>query len=310
MSSLGQGLQFEPTDLNIKQFLKLWDISPNYKWKPIDKGHDNASIIITSPEQDYILRIYRLGSVKKEEIDQEVAFMNYLNRNKMPVPKVFLTDEGDSFGTIVENEFEWNGILMEKALGEHLKEYTKETIQEIAKILALIHLLSLESPGMRICKYEDIIRFAKTDEIDLEDETENTIKEFLAQAKQFQIEINDDLPKGLIHRDITKGNTLFQGNSLSAVLDFSSLTCGYFVEDIGVVMWGIIHNHISRHTPISLLKDFLTAYGAIRPIKPEEYKYLDQFVKLRNYVLATEDYVREGDVSDEMHVDSYLKKLE
>ena len=301
--------QFEPTYETVKMFLKQWDISGSFMWAPIEKGLEHRSISISAPEQDYVLRVYRQDSITKEDIEKEVAFMNHLNRNKVPVPKVFVTEKEASFGTLTEAGIEWNAILMEKLPGQHIKTYTKETIIEIGKILALIHIVSMDSPGIKLCKYDQVIIEPLSQELDFDEETDPRSKAFLTKARDFKIEIAHDLPKGIVHRDITKGNTLFNGDTISGVLDFSSMRCGYFVEDIGVVMWGIIFNHITKKTPIELIKHFLTAYAAIRSLSRDEYLYLDKFVELRNYILGVENYIVDRNMRDELLVDAYIKYL-
>ncbi len=302
--------RYQPLDEEIQELAAMWKLPRLVQWKQVRKGREHSSFILTTPKKEYILRVYSQNTSNKEDIDKEVAFMNHLHRNKMPVPQVFPTQKGDSFATFTADDIEWNAILMERVKGEHIRDYTHENIQEIGKVLALMHIISLDSPGIALCKYQDTVIDEEVQAIQLKAESDPVKIEFLQETMDYKIPIENELPRGIIHRDITKGNTLFAGNTITALLDFSSIRCGYFVEDIGVVVWGIIYNHLTKFASISLIKDFLTAYAAIRPLTPDEFVYLNKFVKLRNYVIAANDYKEKGDITDSILVASYLEKIE
>jgi len=301
--------KYQPLDEEIQNLAKIWGLPKNIEWQQIKKGRDNTSFILTTPKKEYVLRVYRQNSSNKEDIDKEVAFMNHLHRNKMPVPEVIRTTSGDSFASFIGDDLEWNAILMEKLKGKHSTDYTKEIVQEIGKILALMHILGMDSPGITLCKYQDPVIDEEVQAAQFTNEMDPFNVAFFKEAQEYTIKIDHELPRGILHRDITKSNTLFEGNTITGILDFSSIRCGYFVEDIGVVVWGIIYNHLTKFAPISLIKDFLTAYAAIRPISPEEFSYLNKFVVLRNYVIAATDYKVNGDITDSILVQSYLEKI-
>ncbi len=300
--------KYQALDEEIQELAREWKLGP-VQWKEIKSGRENTSFFLTTPKKQFVLRVYKQNGSNKEDIDKEVAFMNHLHRNKMPVPEVYPTVKGDSFATFTADDIEWNAILMEKKDGEHIRDYTKKSIQEIGKILALMHILSLDSPGITLCKYQDTVIDEEVQAVTFKTETDPVKIEFLQEALDYKIKIENELPRGIIHRDITKGNTLFIGDTISGILDFSAITCGYFVEDIGVVIWNIISNHLTKLAPLTLIKDLLTAYAAIRPLTPEEFSYLNKFVVLRNFVIAVNDYKENGDITDSLGVASYLAKL-
>ena len=86
------------------------------------------------------------------------------------------------------------------------------------------------------------------------------------------------LPRGLIHGDLFRDNTLYAGEAVSAILDFSEAAEDYLLLDIAITM-----NDFCRAWPQSALspahaRAFLDGYGSKRPLQPEERAALPAFL--------------------------------
>lgn len=87
-----------------------------------------------------------------------------------------------------------------------------------------------------------------------------------------------DLPRGLIHGDLFRDNTLFLEGSVSAVLDFSEVGHDHLLLDIAITS-----NDFCRHWP-SQAPDpvrraaFLDGYASARPLTADERAALPAFL--------------------------------
>lgn len=78
-----------------------------------------------------------------------------------------------------------------------------------------------------------------------------------------------NLPRALIHGDLFRDNTLFEGDRLVAIIDFFSAGTGYLLFDLAVVAndWCLADER--DHSP-EALQELLSGYAAIRPPTREE----------------------------------------
>lgn len=86
------------------------------------------------------------------------------------------------------------------------------------------------------------------------------------------------LPRGLIHGDLFRDNTLYAGDTVSGILDFSEAAEDYLLLDIAITM-----NDFCRAWPESALnpthtRAFLAGYGSQRPLQAEELAALPAFL--------------------------------
>jgi len=86
------------------------------------------------------------------------------------------------------------------------------------------------------------------------------------------------LPRGLIHGDLFRDNTLYMGDAVSGILDFSEAAADYLLLDIAITM-----NDFCRAWPqLRLKRDsvraFIEGYASLRPLLAEERQALPAFL--------------------------------
>jgi homoserine kinase type II len=89
-----------------------------------------------------------------------------------------------------------------------------------------------------------------------------------------------DLPKGLIHGDLFRDNTLFVGDELSAILDFTTVTHDDWLMDIAITM----NDFCTNYPDVDLNKEhvdaFITAYESVRRLTKDERLALPLYLHL------------------------------
>ncbi|WP_410210582.1 homoserine kinase [Aquirhabdus sp.] len=93
-----------------------------------------------------------------------------------------------------------------------------------------------------------------------------------------------DLPKGLIHADLFRDNTLYVGSQLSGLLDFSEVMVDDWLLDIAITLNDFCSTWDDVQNPVALNADkvgiFLAAYQHIRPMTDDELAALSIYLAI------------------------------
>ena len=87
-----------------------------------------------------------------------------------------------------------------------------------------------------------------------------------------------DLPTGLVHGDLFRDNTLFAGNTVSGVLDFSECSHDHWLLDIAITANDFCRAWPGDTPDPARLQSFLQGYEAVRPLTPGEQAALPVFL--------------------------------
>ncbi len=89
-----------------------------------------------------------------------------------------------------------------------------------------------------------------------------------------------DLPQGLIHGDLFRDNTLFVGDELSAILDFTTVTHDDWLMDIAITMNDFCTNYPDVDLNKERVDAFITAYESVRRLTKDERLALPEFLAM------------------------------
>jgi homoserine kinase type II len=87
-----------------------------------------------------------------------------------------------------------------------------------------------------------------------------------------------DLPRGLIHGDLFRDNTLFSGDSVSAILDFSETSRDHWLLDISITVNDFCRQWPSDEPDSQRRDAFLQGYESRRALTAAEKKALPVFL--------------------------------
>jgi homoserine kinase type II len=86
------------------------------------------------------------------------------------------------------------------------------------------------------------------------------------------------LPSGLIHGDLFRDNTLFAGNTVTGVLDFSECSHDYWLLDIAITANDFCRPWPAPEPDAVRLAAFVGGYGEERPLGSDEHAALPVFL--------------------------------
>ena len=89
-----------------------------------------------------------------------------------------------------------------------------------------------------------------------------------------------DRPRGFIHSDLFRDNTLFEGDQLNGILDFYELNKDEFLFDIAITL----NDFCTNYPDVTLNEEkaiaFLNAYETVRPLTADEKACLELYLAM------------------------------
>lgn len=225
------------TPITMSELSRLFTSYEFTELTPTTSGIIDTTYIVSTCKSQYILKKYERAMSNK--IDEEIRVLSELKSIGLNVP------------LCIEKNSEW--YLYEKLQGTQPNSVNSYHIQALARFLARFHRHTYKKgcSSSLIDKKEinSLLNYAKSN--------------FFSYYKKLE-SLKNYTPKndGLIHGDIFKDNTVFDGEKLG-VFDFTDSTCGSFAFDVAVTLVGF---ESMKHTPY-FLNLFLNTYNQHAPKK-------------------------------------------
>jgi len=235
------------TQISLDELNSLFNSYNFTKIIPTTSGIIDTTYIVDTPSKSYILKKYERDIKHKVELD--IKLLEELKATGLNVP------------TCRDKKDGW--YLYDKLKGKQPKSIKTFHIKSLARFLARLHNHTKDST----CR-DNII-----DKNEIKELLKYTKSNFYSYYKKLSFlqdykEKND----GLIHGDIFKDNTVFDGNKLG-VFDFIDSACGSFAFDVAVVLLSF---DAKKHNDY-FINIFLNTYNqrAVKKLKKQEIiKYL------------------------------------
>ena len=247
--------------MGVKTVISLDEINaifPSYGFTSLQatsSGIIDTTYIVHSENQSYILKKYERDI--KIKIDQDIELLNELKSAGLNVPVCLDENRG------------W--YLYEKLKGYQPKSVRSYHIQALGRFLAKLHCQTSKKSCNSNITLKDEITIA----------LEYTKSNYFGYYKRFEF-LKNITPKNdvLIHGDIFKDNTVFEGTKVG-VFDFIDSVCGTFAFDAAVALIGF-DVKVDNHYFINL---FLKSYNQHAPKKLDK-KHMLQKMKIASHYYA------------------------
>ncbi|XID74771.1 homoserine kinase [Alkanindiges sp. WGS2144] len=243
---------------------------------PIQSGIENSNYFVqfeTAPEM--VLTIFeQLDFIDLQEL---LPLLTYLKQQGIQVASPVPDLQGHLVNFIDNKPVQ----LAPRLTGQHPMQPSLVQIEQIASTLAHIHVLLGNYPLHRTNNHgQDWWQNTKMQlQTRLSADDQALLDQVFVQFQQAQ-QHYPDRPVGLIHGDLFRDNTLFAGEQLSGVLDFSELSVDELLLDIAIA----INDFCSDWPKVSLdphkAQVFLQSYHTIRPLTPDEQQALPIYLAM------------------------------
>ncbi len=242
---------------------------------PIQGGIQNTNyFIVCENGQQYVLTIF-------EEMDEQgagelVPVLEHLGQAGLAVP-VPLSYQGKAIHTLKGKPAQ----IAPRMQGKHPMPASLAQAQAIAVAQAKMHVALQDFPLERAF-YRDHAYWRQVSR-----EVKPSLNDADAMLLNNLLGVYDALtamypnrPKGFIHSDLFRDNTLFDGDELKGILDFYELNKDEWLFDIAITL----NDFCTEYPSITLNEDkavaFLNAYESVRPLTADEKACLELYLAM------------------------------
>ena len=245
-------------------------------YQAIQAGIENSNYFVTMTDgQQYVLTIF------EELTHQEASFLapllQHLQQSGVAVAAPLVANNGQSLLMLNDKAAQ----LAPRIQGQHPLQVTTAQAQIMGEQLAKLHLALKKYPLKRsnahgAAWWQKEAAKARNGMSQVEQLILDTVlNDFEETTEDF-----DDLPKGLIHGDLFRDNTLFAGDELKAILDFSEAGKDYWLLDIAITINDFCSDWPNVALNQELYQAFLTGYQKVRKLTEDEQEVLPTFLTM------------------------------
>lgn len=242
----------------------------------IHSGIENSNYFVQNEDgREFVLTLF-------EELNaQEAAFLapllQYLNGEGILVAAPLLAKNGQSLLSFKDKPIQ----LAPRLLGMHPEQVSVAQANIMGQQLAKLHLALKKYPLKRPNAHGAAWwqKEANTARHSMS-RVEQLVLDTVLQDFEESIEDFDDLPKGLIHGDLFRDNTLFEADSLCGILDFSETSHDYWLLDIAICINDFCSDWPQVTLNNALYQAFLSGYTQVRVLSTDEQHVLPCFLAM------------------------------
>jgi len=242
---------------------------------PIQGGIQNTNyFLICEHQQHYVLTIF-------EELDQQgaselVPVLEHLGQQGLAVP-VPLNYAGCAIHRLKAKPAQ----IAPRMFGTHPQSSSLEQVAAIAAAQAKIHVALQDFPLQRAAyrNHHYWRQVAKELKPTLNAADTVLLNELLGLYDALTA-VYPNRPKGFIHSDLFRDNTLFEGNQLTGILDFYELNQDEFMFDIAITLNDFCTQYPALTLDEGKAQAFLQAYEGVRALTEDEKSCLELYLAM------------------------------
>jgi homoserine kinase type II len=253
-------------DDDVDQILRAFGAPPVVAHAPIAVGTINTNVRVDTAQGRLFLRVNEGKSL--DDVQREAAIVSYLAQRGVPTPAPMLATDGQPFarwqGQLV-SLFPWlPGRTLTRA------ELTPSHARAVGGALAAMHLAGADYADRRPGRYEPpeidrrLATIAASGRADLNDAVAILGPELAALKRERRA----DLPSGLVHGDLFIDNVMYEGQALSALIDFEQAAWGRLAYDLAVTVLAFGYGRDDFRPEV--VAALFAGYTAVRSPLPEE----------------------------------------
>ncbi len=263
------------TDSDFSSLISQFNVGAFISSQAIESGIENTNYFVVTNNldnsQEFVFTLFE--EIPTQDLLPYLKLLRLLNDKEIKVaPPIELLD-GSFYGEFKTKPF----ILSPRLLGKHLHKPSRNQTQQVAQELARIHSLPLQdidlSKGIRSFKWlNQLLNRSSSSLI-------NSTFEYLSSTLHEFIDMSNEFPEVIIHGDLFRDNVIFNGDTLSGIIDFFNASKGLAIFDLAILIndWAVYPNfELNRE-----ITEFIIArYEEIRPLTQQERKALPLSLKV------------------------------
>ena len=253
------------TEGELAAWLKGYSVGALESLEPIAAGIENTNYYVTTGQGRYVLTLFE--RLPAEELPFYLELMAHLARHGIPCPAP-IADLGNRYLSALNGK---PAALVTRLAGAWIERPGERECASLGALLARMHLAARSFDGyLENPRGPKWWRFAFQE---LKKFLEKKDHDFIQSEIEFQARHRfPDLPRGAVHADLFRDNTLFAHGRLSGVIDFYFAGVDTFLFDLAVCVndWCLADPQADRRLDEARVLALLGAYHALRPLEERE----------------------------------------
>ena len=241
---------------------------------PIQGGIQNTNYFLVCENQQYVLTVFE--DMDEQAAGELVPVLQQLGQAGLAVP-VPLSHSGKAIHTLKNKPAQ----IAPRMMGEHPMPSTVAQAEAIAIAQAKMHValkdFKLERAFVRDHAYWYNVAQEIKPSLNVADKV---LLGKLLGLYEALTAVYPDRPRGFIHSDLFRDNTLFEGDQLKGILDFYELNKDEFLFDIAITLNDFCTNYPEVTLNEEKANAFLKAYETVRPLTEDEKSCLELYLAM------------------------------
>jgi Ser/Thr protein kinase RdoA (MazF antagonist) len=288
--------------------------------QPISKGVENKNYLVETGEQAYVLRVYSrqhatTGLREKADIAFELDFMEHVRKQGVPTPAVIENFAGAKITEMWEDGKMHYSVLFSCMPGREAPAYNAENARSMARTLIDMHKASQAYPNHSVRRWPgDMVGSSLAyyrENRGLTGLHADKLDSLYTQAAGAYRKIkSQSLPTGIIHGDIKLENVLFEGDCVSAVLDFDDYRESYLLEEFTRTVMHDLDSLERNAIRSGHFAQFREVFARSESISQAEIVWLEPFLKAR-FLYDITVYMKNGlfGLVEDLFADPHVAEL-
>ena len=242
---------------------------------PIQGGIQNTNYFLVAADgAQFVLTIF-------EEMDEQgagelVPVLEHLGKHGLAVP-VPLSHGGRAIQSLKDKPAQ----IAPRLMGKHPMPSNLEQVKQIAVAQAKMHVALQDFPLERAAyrNHDYWLSVAKTIKPTL-NPADTVLLNNLLGVYDALTAMYPNRPKGFIHSDLFRDNTLFEGDQLNGILDFYELNKDELLFDIAITINDFCTEYPEVHLNEAKAQAYLESYETVRPLTADEKSCLELYLAM------------------------------
>ncbi len=198
----------------------------------ISGGVENTNYFLTTTTGKYVLTLFE--EFEFDEVPYFLDVVSHLQEKGFNVPAALFDQQGERLRVVQDRP----AIIVDCFPGDIMDGTTVESCRIMGKVLAQLHTAGADFPEQRD-SHRGMDWWRSTSKAiapELEPEQAHLLLEQVSEFDDFIAQYDDQLAKGTVHGDLFFNNTLFEGDQLSAIIDFYNACHSWLMYDFAIVV--------------------------------------------------------------------------
>ena len=241
---------------------------------PIQGGIQNTNYFLVCENQQYVLTVFE--DMDEQAAGELVPVLQHLGQAGLAVP-VPLSHSGKAIHTLKNKPAQ----IAPRMMGEHPMPSTVAQAEAIAIAQAKMHVALKDFKLERAFVRDHAYWYNVAQEIKPSlNAADKVLLGKLLGLYEALTAVYPDRPRGFIHSDLFRDNTLFEGHQLKGILDFYELNKDEFLFDIAITLNDFCTNYPEVTLNEEKANAFLKAYETVRPLTEDEKSCLELYLAM------------------------------